>query len=250
MATGTTIFITYNFEGGSFGEYENYGFGETIHCNYITKLETDNLEGKEMNFFFDSIDNFPFMVGPSGITYGNNGYGWNGFKINAIIQIVEGISDSGTTIVPNAMSWKKMDVTEQIYDYVSGQTINPSALTQTIFIISQLDYALAPFYDLDYLNIGNINDNEALSFGEEIYFFGNVKTQIEAVAYSTDIAVNLPLNQFNSTTNTTWDGLQPVQISEVGIYDDNGNLVAIGKLNYPVAKNSAVSRSILFQMDF
>ena len=250
MATGKTIFITYNFEGGSFAEYKNYGFNESIHCNYITRLETDTLTGKDINFFFESVEDFPFMVDASGITFGNTGYGWNGFRMNAIVQIVDGISDSGTTIVPISTDWKKIDVTEQIIDYVSGQTINPSGMTQTIFVISQVDYSLAPTYTLDYLNIAPNLDDDALSFGEEIYFFGNVKTEIEAIAYSTDIAVNLPLNQFNSTTNPTWDGLQAVQISEIGIYDDNGNLVAIGKLNYPVAKNSAVSRSILFQMDF
>ena len=250
MASGKTIFITYNFEGGSFAEYENYGFNETIHCNYITKLETDTLIGKDINFFFESIEDFPFMVNASGITYGNTGYGWNAFKINAIIQIIDGISDSGTTITPDSASWKKLDVTEQIVNYVSGQTINPDDMTQTVFSISQFDYSLAPNYTLNYLNIAPKLNDDALSFGEEVYFFGNIKTEIEAIAYSTDIAVNLPLNQFNSTTNPTWDGLQAVQITEIGLYDDNGNLVAIGKLNYPIAKNSAVSRSILFQMDF
>ena len=250
MASGKTIFITYNFEGGSFAEYENYGFNETIHCNYITKLETDTLIGKDINFFFESIEDFPFMVNASGITYGNTGYGWNAFKINAIVQIVDGISDSGITITPDSASWKKLDVTEQIVNYVSGQTINPDDMTQTVFSISQFDYSLAPNYTLNYLNIAPKLNDDALSFGEEVYFFGNIKTEIEAIAYSTDIAVNLPLNQFNSTTNPTWDGLQAVQITEIGLYDDNGNLVAIGKLNYPIAKNSAVSRSILFQMDF
>lgn len=250
MATGKTIFITYNFEGGSFAETENYGFNETIHCNYITRLETDTLSGKDVNFFFESIEDFPFMVDASGITYGNTGYGWNGYTINAIVQIVDGISDSGTTITPESTGWKKIDVTEQIVDYVTGQTINPVNMTQTVFIVSQVDYDNAPTYALDYLNIANVNDFDTLSFGEEIYFFGNIKTEIEAIVESTDIAVNLPLNEFNSTTNETWDGTQPVQITEIGIYDDLGNLVAIGKLNYPVAKDSSVSRSIYFQMDF
>lgn len=250
MATGKTIFITYNFEGGSFAEYENYGFNESIHCNYITKLETDTLSGKDINFFFESVEDFPFMVDASGITYGSSGYGWNAFKMNAIVQIIDEIGDSGTTVTPDPTGWRKIEVTDQIVDHVSGQSINPSAMTQTVFIIPYADYVVAPTYRLDYLNIANVNDDESLSFGEEIYFFGNIKSEIEAVAYTTDIAINLPLNQFNSTTNESWDGTQPVQISEVGIYDDLGNLVAIGKLNYPIAKNAAVSRSIVFAMDF
>jgi hypothetical protein len=252
MTSGKTIFITYQFETGSFEEQKNYGYTSAIHCNYITILETDTLVGKDINFFFESLEDFSFMAGPSGITYGQNGYGWNGYKLYAIVQIVDGQITSGTTINPDPEAWKKIDVTNQIVNHVSGQTISPVNITQTVFTISQTEYFSAPTYNLDYLNIASALpiDDDKLSFGEETYFFGNIKTDIEAIAYSTDIAINLPLNQYNSTTNPTWDGNQPVQISEIGIYDDQGNLVAIGKLNYPIPKNSTVSRSILFQMDF
>ena len=57
------------------------------------------------------------------------------------------------------------------------------------------------------------------------------------------------LGDFNSSTNATWDG-QSVFASEIGIYDDNNNLVAIGKFNDPVEKNATLSRTILFAIDF
>ena len=59
-----------------------------------------------------------------------------------------------------------------------------------------------------------------------------------------------PLNEFNSTSNPTWDGLETVYISEIGIYDSNKNLVAIGKLNDPVAKDATIARTIVFALDF
>jgi len=41
-----------------------------------------------------------------------------------------------------------------------------------------------------------------------------------------------------------------VAISEVGIYDENKNLVAVGKLNNPIIKDSTISRTISFAIDF
>ena len=58
------------------------------------------------------------------------------------------------------------------------------------------------------------------------------------------------LGQFNSTTNPTWDSVSSVYATEVGIYDSNGNLVAIGKFNDPVEKNSNIARTIEFAIDF
>jgi hypothetical protein len=65
-----------------------------------------------------------------------------------------------------------------------------------------------------------------------------------------DIGIDLPLDEFNSSTNLSWDGGETVFISEVGIYDSNRNLVAIGKLNDPVPKDSTISRTIVFAVDF
>jgi len=58
------------------------------------------------------------------------------------------------------------------------------------------------------------------------------------------------LSEFNSTTNPTWDGISSVAISEIGIYDEDKNLVAIGKLNNPIIKDSSITRTISFAIDF
>jgi hypothetical protein len=64
------------------------------------------------------------------------------------------------------------------------------------------------------------------------------------------MSINLALNEFNSSNNLTWDGTSSVYISEVGLYDENKNLVAIGKLNNPIQKDSTISKTILFALDF
>ncbi|NKC10614.1 hypothetical protein HAU05_26850, partial [Klebsiella variicola] len=74
----------------------------------------------------------------------------------------------------------------------------------TIYSLSVPDINIAPIYDLSYLNYPNELETDRLAWGEEAFFFGNVKTDIKAIAYTTDIPVVMPLNQFNSSTNPTW----------------------------------------------
>lgn len=246
MASGYTIFTTYQFEGAEYSPSNSFGYHTAVHCNYIQKTETDSLAGKSLGLFFTSADDFPFLA-DSGST---NGTGFTATKINALVQVVEGISTSGTTISPDPTKWKKFDITSQIQNHVIGQRIDKTKLVSTLFSI---DFnASAEYYDLSYLNYPTAlaNDDEKLCFGEEVLFFGTVETDIKATAFTTEIPVVLPLNQYNSTTNSTWDGSSQVYITEIGIYDSNNNLVAIGKLSQPISKDSTIARTILFAIDF
>ena len=87
-------------------------------------------------------------------------------------------------------------------------------------------------------------------FGDEEFFFGNVESDIEAVVLTTDIPIYLPPDEFNTSTNKTWEENLDVYVSEVGIYDEEDNLVAIGKLNDPIRKAQGISRTIIFGFDF
>jgi hypothetical protein len=263
MATGKTVFSTYRFLSEPFLLNESYGYTNAIHCGYITKNETDTITGKRLNLFFEDTTQFRFLKNASEIATGE------GFTANAIeilFQVVDGIADENTVVEPDPAAWVVVDVTSQIDGYSASEPIDRNDLANTLF---DVDLTLtAPLYDLSYLDYPTAVEtdpiNEAstattdpsvniftpLTFGEEVFFFGNVNTDIKAVAYTTDIAINLPLFQFNSTTNPTWNGSSSVAVSEVGIYDDQGNLVAIGKLNYPLSKDTNVSRTIAFQIDF
>lgn len=243
--TGFTVFVTYQFEGAPYSADTTYGYSDAIHCNYVTKIETDVITNKGINLYFTNNE-FPFLVQPSAST---TGYGWSAYRMYAIAQIVNGTGDE---IKPNSWEWRKLDVTNQINNHTVGDPISAESVAASLISFSQLEYSVAPVYDLSYLNYptsGTTDDNK-LAFGEEVFFFGNVSTDIKAVAYTTDIPIVLPLNQYNTSTNPTWDGASSVEISEIGIYDENDNLVAIGKLNQPITKDSTISRTIVFAMDF
>lgn len=239
-----TVFVTYNFEGAPFSGGTSLGLNESLHCNYIQRLETDTITGKDLNFFF-SPDSFPFLND----MMSSVGTGWTATKINALVQVVDG---TGTSINSLSQSWKKVDITDQLVNHTGGTAISESSLSNTVFKVTFNQVSAAPYYDLTYLNYPTSlsGDTNRLGFGEEAFFFGNVKTDIGATVYTTDIAIQLPLGNYNSTTNPTWDGVSSVQISEVGIFNENNELFAIGKFNYPVQKDSTKFRTILFSLDF
>lgn len=246
MADGYTAFMTYMLvpaSGGTTGITQGYGYSQAIHCNYINSVQFDNIVNKEFNIYFQEEDEFKFLS-PSG------GTGYSAHHLIVLSQLINNAPyDSVDDVKPIADQWKWFDVTDQIIGYVTGQTLSGADLTSTVFRVPIAQYSLAPFYNLDYLNYPP-SGATSLSFGDETYFMGNVTTSVEAIAYTMDLAINLPLNQFNSSTNGTWESGDQVFISEIGVYDADMNLVGIAKLNDPIPKDSTISRSIMFALDF
>lgn len=249
------MFETFEISGATTQPYApgvSYGHSSAIHCNYVEKLETDSIVNKSINFVVPDGSLFPFMRDATQIQPGQDGSGWSANRLLALTQIVDG---TGTTVTADPANWSVIDVTPQLDDFAlwSGSTIPPSAFnSSTIITIKVQEVYDAPKYDLSYLdNPSNLSvDDNKLTFGEEAFFFGNVSTDIFAVAYTTEIPMVLPLNQYNSTTNPTWDAASPVVISEIGVFNANSDLVGIGKLNNPIDKDSTIFRTILFSIDF
>ena len=246
-ASGYTVYTTYIL-------VPNNGQSKSIHCNYIKSLylETGDPYLQEVSIAFDDINDFKFLNDDI-----NNNTG--GYTIHNIYALVQIVNNSGFTTLDEVKSdpalWKEYDLTTQIHGHGSGEPFEGNALTaaeltQQTFKIPLLNYDSFTTYVLhDYIDYPTFNDEDEMAFGDEEFFLGNVSTEIKAIAYTTNISVVLPLNEFNSSTNETWDG-DKVVISEIGIYDENKNLVAIGKLNNPIDKDSSISRTIVFAVDF
>ena len=242
-----TVFLTYLLAPYS-GHTTGYGYSDAIHCNYINSIVVDTISNKDVNIYFNNANDFKYLS-----TSGGTGY--SATDIFALVQLIDNtlVTDSNN-IKPNPANWRMYNVTNQITGNTSPSVflLNPENITTTVFRIPLYLYNTMKSYDLSYINYPTklIADDDKLCFGDEDYFMGNVSTDIEAIAYSTDLAINLPLNEFNSTSNATWDGVSNVFISEIGIYDANKNLIGIGKLNNPIDKNATISRTIVFGIDF
>lgn len=251
MIQDYTIFTTYILSGGTTG-VTGHGNSVPIHCNYIRSIniETDNFTIQElvMNFSGGTTGaTAPFKYLSSSVSNGT------GFTANQIFALVQSAITSTTGITkPDPAKWLKYDITPQIVPtHVYDTPLTAGELVNNIFKIPIGKMNLSGFtsYDLSYLNYPS-SGSTSLSFGDEIYFLGNVTTEIHADVFVTDLAITLNLNEFNSSTNLTWDGLSRVAITEIGIYDANKNLVAIGKLNDPILKDSTITRTIVFDIDF
>lgn len=253
MANGYTVFITYLLKPTVVAG----GYSPSVHCNYIQSLLLDTTipDIEEVRIIFPEETDFKFLS--TGLTTGT---GYTANYLYAVVQLVNNAPFASTADVkPDASKWKVYDLTPQIPGHVSGATITPTELTSVVFKVALNAYnnpAIFVPYTLNNIITG-INypsryssaDN-LLCFGDETFFLGNVSAEIHADVYTTNLSLILPANKFNSTTNATWDGLSSVYATEVGIYDGNGNLVAIGKFNDPVEKSPNISRTILFAIDF
>lgn len=245
---GNTVFISYFFESLS-------GFSRAVHCNYIGRIELNDINPtiETIRFGFSNIDDFKFLNSNSGSTTG-----YSAHKLYALVQLIQYTDvDDLADVKPDPALWKTYELTHQIIGYPTGNTrlISPADMVGVVFEIPLLDYyntGSTEFsaYNLDYLSYPIPTETDKLCFGDETYFFGTVESEVEADVFTTDLSINLALGEFNSTTNPTWDGVSSVAISEVGIYDENKNLVAIGKLNNPIIKDSSITRTISFAIDF
>lgn len=247
--TGNTLFITYGLSS-NLNNPLSYGYSDAVHCNYINKTTLNNLNSEIVLSFGDN-DYFKFL--------NNDLAGWTGFTATIFFAIVQVVDNSLFTTIndikPDSTKWKIYDLTSQTYGYVSGNLLSKTSFINVSFRISvnPVEYDPRPFYNLDYLNYSDALSTNGLNFGDETFFYGNVSTDIEAIAYNTDLSISLPKGSFNTSSNPTWTNGKPVLITEVGLYSENDGikeLVAIGKLNKPIKKDSNTQRSILFGLDF
>lgn len=260
MASGYTVYTTYIL-------LSDNGQSKSVHCNYIKSLylETGNPRLQEVSIAFDDINDFKFL-NPD---INNNTGGYTVHRIHGLVQIVNNsIFTTLADVKSDPSQWREYDLTPQIHGHGVSEPFFGNALTATELVQQAfkiplyptndsryptsfpLGYDSYPIYVLhDYIDYPTFNNGDEMSFGDEQFFLGNVSTEIKAIAYTTNISVVLPLNEFNSSTNETWNG-EKVIISEIGIYDENKNLVAIGKLNNPIDKDSTISRTIVFAVDF
>jgi hypothetical protein len=89
-----------------------------------------------------------------------------------------------------------------------------------------------------------------LQFGDESFFYGNVKLKGVSNKYRTKFDFTIPPTEFNTSVNPTYPNSgQNIHISEVGVYSGN-DLVAIGKMNLPIEKtpNSTVIIEMAFDL--
>jgi len=75
------------------------------------------------------------------------------------------------------------------------------------------------------------------TFGDETFLFGNVSTRIKSTTYKSIMNMTVLPNRFIKSSNPTFnENIHKVAFTEVDIYDDDGNVVAVGKFSEPLQR--------------
>lgn len=239
VLTGSTqsMWVTYRFNDICTGCTSTNGY---LHCNYYQKIQGPSFDcdSGDQNVSVRFRDEFPFLKNEK----------FSGFSVNEF-QVLCQLVDTNTQR-PDPTEWRMIDFT----DSLSGDTINgyipSSALTSTTFVITKSLYDNADIYDLgEYVSLPpQNNENNIMNFGDEYFFYGNIETDIQATIYEMRFKCNLPQGQFSISTNPTWDSTYKPYITEIGLYDDNFDLVVVSKLSTPQLRQG--TQQFLVQLDF
>jgi hypothetical protein len=232
------VYVSYLLESNS-------GYTTGLHCQNITCVNYSELADcppdasrKDINITFPT-GQLPYMT----VT---GGTGWYADKFHILVQTVP-VGEN-----PVADNWRIMDYTSQINGHTVGNRINPLDLENTTFTIDIANFNSGSTYNLhDYINIPEIGETDILQFGDEQFFYGNLEASGLITNYRTEFEFTIPPNLWNFSQNPTYPNSgQNVHISEVGIYDNVGNLVAIGKFITPIEKTNVTTIILSLALDF
>jgi hypothetical protein len=220
VLTGNTdyMYVTYRFSN-------SVTFTNSLHCNYYSSIlgpnQTCNNTSQDVAIIFGN------ELGCLG-----NTTAYNSFEI-----LCQKVAGEGR---PTPTGWKKIDVTSQLSATTVDNYITTSGITGTTLFITKSLYDSAPTYNLnDYVTLPTVGQTgQTLNFGDEYYFYGNIETEIQATIYEMRWLCNLNQNEFNYPSNPTWTTGTPSYITEVALYDNVRDLMAISKLQSPIQRQS------------
>jgi len=254
--SGYTTFVSYVVSNNS-GGTDSYGYPQALHCNYLSGVEGEN----------DAAGNPLYLTAAfqsQGLSYMRSaadlavlsGTGWNANKVQLLVNKV---ATSGFTGIDNldTSTWKLMSsgIGNGIYTGdTTDITIDPLKLQARQFVVSQEDYDSGTTYSLTgafsafSMNVDHTFAS-GVTFGDEYFFYGNIEAGIRATVYKTTMSIYARSEEYNSSNNLSFDRNLDTNtfITEFGVFDNNNNLVAVGKPSYPLKKNTA--RFLVFQLE-
>jgi hypothetical protein len=222
------FWVSYLFESQT-------GVTSSLHCNYYSVLAANSsVTANTQNVAVRFGGEFGFL--------GTNEFtGYTATSMKIICQLVTGDTR------PSPTGWKQIDVTSAMT--LSNGFITQTSLTGTTFQIGLDDYNNATTYQLqNYLDIPENGQTDVLNFGDEYYFYGNFETDISATIYEMKYLINLGRNQFTNTSNPTWTPATKPYITEIGLYDQNNDLIVISKLQSPELRQGI--QQFVVKLDF
>ena len=249
LGVGQTMYLTYALDNIS-----EIGFTPTLPCQSYIKITNSTPTSRDVQFHVAGQNLFPYMEKLESGGYNRFGFYATNFKL--VYQIID---DANAR--PDPSNWRVHDFTSTAITDGTGETIDPVLLENPIplangFILTSEINAIATIYDITQsLSMAPNTNPDILQFGDERFFYGNINTYIGADIFKTIFDISVNPAQFTQTTNPTRStkvstNPPPIEVSEVGIYDNNNNLVVIGKLSQPVQLTSNDTITFELSLDF
>ena len=251
LKAGESLYLTYWLE--------NVGTGTTgtttvttpiLPCQRYTVIDNKTNTDKDVQFRIGNLNELPYMRKRENVNYDGRGFFADTFKVLA--QVV----DKTTQNRPLSSNWKVINFTSTNITVTSGKTISPTLFENqnpntTGFILTGSLYTGGTTFNLgDELDMSTASYYGKMTLGDERLFYGNLRTHIGATIYKTLFNITVDGASIASTSNSTFEFGDDRYVSEIGILDNNQNLVLVGKLSRPIRISDSTTASIELTIDF
>ena len=251
LKAGESLYLTYWLE--------NVGTGTTgtttvttpiLPCQRYTVIDNKTNTDKDVQFRIGNLNELPYMRKRESVNYDGFGFFADTFKV--LGQVV----DKTTQNRPLPSNWKVIDFTSTNITVNTGETISPSLFENqnpntTGFILTGSLYTGGTTFNLgDELDMSTASYYGKMTLGDERLFYGNLRTHIGATIYKTLFNITVDGASIASTSNSTFEFGDDRYVSEIGILDNNQNLVLVGKLSRPIRISDSTTASIELTIDF
>ena len=251
LKAGESLYLTYWLE--------NVGTGSTgtttvttptLPCQRYTVIDNKTNTDKDVQFRIGNLNELPYMRKRENVNY--DGYGFFADRFKVLAQVV----DKTTQSRPLPSNWKVIDFTSTNITINSGQTISPSLFENqnpniSGFILTGSLYTGGTTFNLgDELDMSTASYYGKMTLGDERLFYGNLRTHIGATIYKTLFNITVDGASIATTSNNTFEFGDDRYVSEIGILDNNQNLVLVGKLSRPIRISDSTTASIELTIDF
>jgi hypothetical protein len=246
--TGYTYFVTYVAESPSANTNGvSYGFQPTLPCGYIKKINGQYDANGNSQFLSARFPTnaFPYLRSTTEMQTGAlSGTGWvaNSFQLLINEQLT---SDGYTESDVPSTGWIRVF---QNGVYSAATAISATDINSYNFVVSRQDYTSGSTYYIDSAWTGS----QLLNYGDEYFLFGNIQAASFTTTYKSVITIYARNGDYNLSENSSYDETvdEGTWISEVGILDDNNQLIAVGKSTYPIKKNDGRFIAVQIELDF
>jgi len=225
LPRGKTMYMTYVFESENGVKYQ---LPQQRYIKYVNNTVVD----RDVNFTMEDVNYLPYMRQYEQMSY--DGFGFYAHRFKVLIQIVDESTDR-----PTSDGWTAVDFTTNNITNIASYSINPINLENqnsetNTFVLTNSKLDGGSNYSLSAFNMSATECPDLLQFGDERFFYGNMETYIGACIYKSIFNITVAESEFSKSDNPTWDDAKALHFTEIGIFDDDQQLVLVAKISKPI----------------